>query len=46
MRSTDDTVDVIEKMKREYQTTLFLLGCASTEALRHNHSLIEQAEFL
>jgi len=40
MESTEAVVSLIEKLRREYRTAMFLLGVASTEELRNNSSLI------
>jgi isopentenyl-diphosphate delta-isomerase len=40
MQSTEAVVDVIERIKREYITALFLLGVPSTEALKGQRALI------
>jgi isopentenyl-diphosphate delta-isomerase len=40
MQSTEAVIDVIERIKREYITALFLLGVPSTSALKGQRALI------
>lgn len=40
--SQDAVVAVIQKYQREFQTTMFLLGCKDTASLRGNTALIRQ----
>ncbi|PIE14935.1 MAG: type 2 isopentenyl-diphosphate Delta-isomerase [Rhodobacterales bacterium] len=43
-QSADDVIAVIERIKREFQTALFLLGCADCAALQGNDALLLRAE--
>lgn len=44
MHSTDAVIAAIERLRREYRTALFLLGCPNNAALQHHQELLQEAE--
>ena len=45
LQSADAVIAVIERLKREYRTALFLLGCPDTRALRGQSRYIHHSDF-